>query len=49
MAAYTHSVGGTQWRFDSLREAYGSMGPDAYYRSHGDDYRNPHEGVITNQ
>eukprot|EP00933_Yihiella_yeosuensis_P040283 TRINITY_DN3455_c1_g1_i1.p1 TRINITY_DN3455_c1_g1~~TRINITY_DN3455_c1_g1_i1.p1 ORF type:complete len:643 (+),score=176.64 TRINITY_DN3455_c1_g1_i1:75-2003(+) len=32
--------------FDSMREAYGSLGPDAYYKAHGADYRNPHEEVL---
>ena len=27
MAAYTHSVGGTTWRFDSLREVMAKASP----------------------
>ena len=33
--------------FDSVREAYDALGPDAYYQTHGSDYRNPHELVLT--
>jgi hypothetical protein len=32
--------------FESVRAAYDAMGPERWYREHGDTYINPHEAVI---
>jgi SAM-dependent methyltransferase len=31
---------------DAIRAAYEREGPDAFYRLHGADYRNPHEHIV---
>jgi len=32
--------------FDSLRSAYDELGSEAYYKTHAEDYRNPHEPAM---
>lgn len=34
--------------YASLHDAYDACGPEHYYKSHGHNYRNPHEPIIAN-